>query len=88
MPDSPTRLAAALAAIPGCPQEMIAVARAGYYDDAPGTSPLSAPRVQLVTDLLTLADGGLLPPLSRRQLRDLAKAAIDGAFSGRATCQS
>jgi hypothetical protein len=60
---------------------MIAVARAGYYCDDPRRSPLPAPGVQLVADLLTLAGCRELPAPSRRQLRDLAKSAIDGGFS-------
>lgn len=79
MPAPSGRLATALAGIPGCPPEMIACARNGYYTDQ-RRSPLPAPGVQLVTDLLTLARA-VPVPASRQQLRDLAKAVIDGAFA-------
>jgi len=72
------KLARALEAIPGVPEEMIERARTGYYHDY--LSPLDTPDVQLVADLRELAARPGTPRSSRPLLRVLAKAVIDGQY--------
>jgi hypothetical protein len=70
------RLAAALAAIPGVPREMVEKAQDGYYHDY--LSPLTFPEIQLVTDLRELATRPATPRNSRPLLKQLAQDVIDG----------
>jgi hypothetical protein len=70
------KLARALEAIPGVPEEMIERARTGHYHDY--LSPLDFPEMQLVADLKELAARPGTPRNSRPMLRDLAKAVING----------
>jgi hypothetical protein len=70
------KLARALEAIPGVPEEMIERARTGHYHDY--LSPLDFPEMQLVADLKELAARPGTPRNSRPLLRDLAKAVING----------
>jgi hypothetical protein len=70
------KLARALEAIPGVPEEMIERARTGHYHDY--LSPLDFPEIQLVADLRELAARPGTPRNSRPLLRDLAKAVING----------
>jgi len=73
-----TKLARALTAIPGVPEEMTERARTGHYHDF--LSPLDFPEIQLVADLRALADLPATPRNSRPLLRALAKAVIDGEY--------
>lgn len=72
------KLARALEAIPGVPEDMIGRARDGFYHDY--LSPLDTPEIQLVTDLRELASLPAMPRNSRPLLRALAKAVIDGDY--------
>jgi hypothetical protein len=72
------KLARALEAIPGVPEEMIERARTGHYHDY--LSPLDFPEMQLVADLKELAARPGTPRNSRPMLRDLAKAVINGQY--------
>ena len=78
MPETSARLAAALAAIPGCPPEMPACARYGYYDE--WRSPLAAPLVQLVTDLRVQCRAPGVPERSRPMYEALARRVAAGEF--------
>jgi hypothetical protein len=71
-----TKLARALEAIPGVPEDMIEKARTGHYHDY--LSPLDFPEMQLVADLRNLAGRRTMPPASRRMLLNLAKDVING----------
>jgi hypothetical protein len=72
------KLARALRAIPGVPQDMIKRAESGFYHGY--LSPLVLPDVQLYTDLKELAGQPETPQLSRVQLIDLARQVVDGEF--------
>lgn len=71
-----TKLARALEAIPGVPEDMIEKARTGHYHDY--LSPLDFPEMQLFADLRNLAGRRTMPPASRRMLLNLAKDVING----------
>jgi hypothetical protein len=72
------KLARALRAIPGVPEDMIKRAEDGYYHDY--LSPLVLPDVQLYTDLKELSVRPELSGLSRIQVTDLARRVVDGEF--------
>ena len=78
MSDTCKRLADALRTIPGCPQEMIAVAGYGYYHDY--KSPLAMPEVQLVRDLGVLHNMPGLPAESQPLVADLIERVKGGEF--------
>lgn len=72
------KLARALRAIPGVPEDMIRRAGDGYYHDF--LSPLDFPEIQLVKDLRDLASRPATPRNSRPLLREMAQRVTDGEF--------
>lgn len=81
MPESTAdRLAAALAAIPGVPAEMIRLARTGYFDDY--RSPLALPLTALLERLGELHQDAATPRTSRPLLAALAERVKSGDFDG------
>jgi len=72
------RLARALAAIPGVPQDIIHRALDGYYHDY--LSPLALPELALVSDLESLAKRPATPRDSRPLLRALAERVKAGDY--------
>ena len=76
------KLANALRAIPGVPQDMIERAAGGYYHDF--LSPLALPELALVNDVRGLAKLPATPRDSRPLLLGLAQAVIDGAYDASA----
>lgn len=78
-PSTADRLADELAAI-GCPAEMVAVTRFGYYDEY--RSPLAMPLVQLVADLGVLARSRDVTAEAREKITALAERVKAGEFDG------
>jgi hypothetical protein len=72
------KLARALSAIPGVPEDMVRRAVDGYYHDF--LSPLDFPEIQLVSDLKALATLPATPRDSRPLLQEMAQRVIDGEF--------
>jgi|SRR5215469_5180062 len=74
------KLAKALAAIPGVPDDMATRARAGHYDDY--KSELAFPLMQLTTELIGLAALPATPHDSRVLLREMIRDVANGVYDG------
>lgn len=76
MSESADKLADALAAVPGCPPELVTCARYGYYHDF--ESPLDMPTLQLAGDLGVIARA----PGTAAEARAMYEALIERVKNG------
>lgn len=78
MSESADKLADALAAVPGCPPELVTCARYGYYHDF--ESPLATPEMQLVADLGVMVRAPGTPAEARPMYKALIGRVKRGDF--------